>query len=213
MTLEELETILRNWLLETYQKRVHTETQMAPEERWLRSGVLPRLPENEEQLDLLLLHPRRRYKVHQEGIRFEGAWYQHALLGEYVGDAVTIRYDPMCLAAVRVYVADTGGRERLLCEAQCVERGGEEMTYQDLVAARTKRRKRVGKVLRERKEVVKRYRADVQYAKHALEQGRREEERSEQVGSMKEAGVTSLPPATEGGSRRRRGWYDEERED
>ncbi|GHO82476.1 hypothetical protein KSZ_04820 [Dictyobacter formicarum] len=94
LTLEELETILRNWVLETYQKREHTETQMAPEDRWRGSGVLPRLPENEEQLDLLLLHPRRRYKVHQEGIRFEGAWYQHALLGDSVGEAVTIRYDP-----------------------------------------------------------------------------------------------------------------------
>lgn len=213
LTLEELETILRNWLLETYQKRVHTETQMAPQERWLRSGVLPRLPENEEQLDLLLLQPRRRYKVHQEGIRFEGAWYQHALLGDSVGDAVTIRYDPMRLAALRVYVADTGGRERLLCEAQCVERGGEEITYQDLVAARTKRRKRVGKVLRERKEVVKRYQADVQYAKQALEQGRDEVARSERVGSVKETGEASLLPETEGGRRRRRGWYDEERED
>lgn len=151
--------------------------------------------------------------MHQEGIRFEGAWYQHALLGESVGEAVTIRYDPKRLAAVRVYVADTGGRERLLCEAQCVERGGEEMRYQDLVAARTKRRKRVGKVLRERKEVVKRYGADVQYAKHALEQGRGEEERSKQEGSVKETGEASVSPEIEGERRRRRGWYDEERED
>lgn len=171
LTLDELDVLFRTWLLETYHRRMHTETRAAPHERWLASDVIPMLPSNERQLDGLLLHPRRRSKVHQEGIRLLGAWYMHELLAGYVGEAVMIRYDPMDLAMVWVYV---GGEvreqeERFLCQAQCVERGGQAVSMQAIVAERTKRRKGVGKAVRERKRVVARYVSPEQQAKRVLQ--------------------------------------------
>jgi putative transposase len=140
LTLDELDVIIRTWLLETYHSRRHSETQVAPQERWLSSGIIPVLPSNERQLDGLLLQPRRRSKVHQEGIRLRGAWYRHELLAGYVGEGVMVRYDPMNLAAIWVYVEGKEGEqeERLVCQAQCVERGGQAVSVQAIVAERTR---------------------------------------------------------------------------
>src|SRR5262249_44351141 len=102
LSLSEFEAIFRTWLLDTYHARVHTETGAAPSERWLTSGVIPVLPGNETQLDLLLFQPRRHRIVHQEGVTLLGAWYIHPLLAGYVGDAVIIRYDPIDLAQIWV---------------------------------------------------------------------------------------------------------------
>src|SRR6266567_4375801 len=57
LTLAELDAILRAWLLETYHRREHTQTHMAPLERWQHSSFIPILPQSEAQLDLLLLQP------------------------------------------------------------------------------------------------------------------------------------------------------------
>jgi hypothetical protein len=189
---------------------------MAPLERWRHSSFIPILPQSEAQLDLLLLQPRRRHKVHQEGITFQKAWYQHALLGDYVGDAVTIRYDPMNLAAIRVYVPDTVCEERFLCQAQCVERGGEAVSLQEVVAARTKRRKRVGKALRERERVVKHYASDAHLRERALSQGRVTAGPSEQAETESEASpsrsCSSSKTTTEVAVQARIRWYDDEQE-
>jgi putative transposase len=216
LTLAELDAILRTWLLDTYHRREHTTTHMAPLERWRHSSFIPILPQSEAQLDLLLLQPRRRHKVHQEGITFQKAWYQHALLGDYVGDAVTIRYDPMNLAAIRVYVPDTVCEERFLCQAQCVERGGEAVSLQEVVAARTKRRKRVGKALRERERVVKHYASDAHLRERALSQGRVTAGPSEQAETESEASpsrsCSSSKTTTEVAVQARIRWYDDEQE-
>ena len=99
LSLPEFDAIFRTWLLDTYHARVHTETGAAPYERWLASGVIPVLPGNETQLDLLLFQPRRHRIVHQEGVTLLGAWYMHPLLAGCVGCAVVIRYDPQVNAS------------------------------------------------------------------------------------------------------------------
>lgn len=152
LSLSEFEGIFRDWLLKTYHRRTHTETKAAPAQRWLDSGVIPILPEDDAQLDLLLLQPRRRCLVHQEGITFKGAWYMHELLAGHVREAVSIRYDPMDLASIRVYEGEN--EERFLCQASCVERGGPAVSLQSIQASRKKRRQVVGNALRERKGVV-----------------------------------------------------------
>lgn len=167
LTLGEFDKIFRAWVVETYGTRIHTETHAAPHARWLSSGVIPVLPGTQTQVDLLLVQPRRRRVVHQEGITLLGGWYMHELLAGYVKEAVIIRYDPMYLATIRVYTGDK--EERFLCEASCVERGGQAVSLQEIVKERTKRRKAVGKTLRERKGVVERYASPQQRAKRALE--------------------------------------------
>ncbi|GCE07764.1 transposase [Dictyobacter aurantiacus] len=166
LTLEDLEAIFEHWLLDIYHQRVHAETQATPHARWVASGIMPMLPENERQVEGLLLYPRRRRVVHQEGIVLQGAWYMHELLAGYVGEAVMIRYDPRNLAMLWVYVGEQ--EESLLCEASCVERGGQEVSLQALVSERTKRRKAVGNALRERKAVVVRYASPKQQARREL---------------------------------------------
>jgi putative transposase len=62
LTLPELDRRLRQFLVETYNHRTHTETGVTPRARWEAAGFLPRLPETPEELDLLLLtvaKPRR----------------------------------------------------------------------------------------------------------------------------------------------------------
>lgn len=62
-----------------------------------------------------------------------------------------IRYDPADMGAIRVYF-----ERRLLCRAICVELSGEQISLQDLEAARKERRRYERGQLRERKAVVKR---------------------------------------------------------
>jgi hypothetical protein len=189
----------------------------------LSSGIIPVLPSNERQLDGLLLQPRRRSKVHQEGIRLQGAWYRHELLAGYVGEGVMVRYDPMNLAAIWVYVEGKEGEqeERLVCQAQCVERGGQAVSVQAIVAERTKRRKAVGKAVRERKRVVECYVSPKQQAKRVLQKGpveevvedevkggvvtREEGERLQEAGRKKGEGE-----GRERSERSKIRWYEEE---
>jgi len=167
LTLPEFDAIFRTWLLDTYQKRSHSETKAAPYVRWLESGIIPVLPVQQGQLDLLLFQPQQRRTVHQEGITLQGGWYMDLLLAGYVGDTVIIRYDPQDLAEIRVYKAEH--EETFICKAQCVERGGQVVSLQEIVAARTTRRKDVGKALRTRKQIVTRYASSEQQGKRALE--------------------------------------------
>src|SRR5207245_2842984 len=114
LTLAELDDRLQRFLVEDYHQRVHGETGMAPQARWEASGFLPRLPESPEHLDLLLLTVAKARRVHQDGIHFQGLRYLDLTLAAYVGETVTIRYDPRDLAEIRVYEHD-----RFLCRAVC----------------------------------------------------------------------------------------------
>ena len=52
------------------------------------------MPESLEQLDLLLMQEVRARKVRRDGIHFQGLRYLSLILAAYVGEDVTIRYDP-----------------------------------------------------------------------------------------------------------------------
>ena len=76
-----------------------------------------------EQLDLLLLTVIRPRQVHRDGIRFQSLWYFDPPLTAFVGEAVTIRYDPADIAEIRLYWDD-----RFLCRAICQELAGETVS-------------------------------------------------------------------------------------
>jgi len=94
LTLSELDARLRTHSVERYYREPHSETGVPPQVRWEADGFLPRLPESLEQLDLLLLTVAKPRRVHQNGIHFQGFRYIDTTLAAYVGEAVTIRYDP-----------------------------------------------------------------------------------------------------------------------
>lgn len=74
------------------------------------------MPDSLEQLDLLLLTVARPRKIHPDGVHFQGLRYLDLVLAAYVGESVTIRYDPRDLAEIRVF-----HNEKFLCRAICPE--------------------------------------------------------------------------------------------
>ena len=77
-----------------------------PSERWEEGGFLPRMPESLEQLDLLLMQEVRARKVRRDGIHFHGLRYLSLTLAAYVGEDVTIRFDPRDMGEIRVFYKD-----------------------------------------------------------------------------------------------------------
>lgn len=148
-SLQEFAAHFHAFLLDEYQQRVHSETNVAPQARWEASGFLPRLPESLEHLNLLLLTVARARRVHQDGIHFQGLRYLDLNLAAYVGQDVTIRYDPRDLAEIRVFHQDG-----FLCRAICPELAGQTITLKEIVHARTERRKSLRGELRDRAAIV-----------------------------------------------------------
>lgn len=149
LSLPDFDSRFREWLLEDYHKRVQAAIQSAPQDRWEADSFLPQLPESLEQLDLLLLHVAKQRRVQQDGIHFQGQHYFDTNLAAYVGEDVTIRYDPRDLAVIRVFY-----RERFLCRAICNEFAGTQVTLKEVIQARTAQRKRVRQGITERLSVL-----------------------------------------------------------
>lgn len=128
---------------------MHGETRVAPQNRWEAGGFLPRLPDTLEQLDLLLLTVAKTRRIHQDGIRFQGLRYLDLTLAAYVGESVTIRYDPRDLAEIRVYYHD-----RFLCRAVCQELAGLTISLKEIVQARRARQRQLRAGLVQRRALV-----------------------------------------------------------
>jgi len=152
LTLAELDAAWLTWLLEDYHQRLHGETGMTPQARWEAGGFLPRFPESVEQLDLLLLTVATMRRVQQDGIRFHGFRYIDLTLAAYVGEDVTIRYDPRDMAELRVFHHDA-----FVCRAICQELAGQTISLKDIIRARRRRQRAVQGDLRTRAEVVETY--------------------------------------------------------
>ena len=103
LSLSELDTPIGRFITVDYHRRTHQETGQPPIERWLNSGWWPRMPESLELLDLLLLTVATPRKMHRDGIRCHGLRYLDLTLAAYVGEQVTVRYDPQALAEIRVF--------------------------------------------------------------------------------------------------------------
>jgi putative transposase len=149
LTLDELDERLHRFVVADYHQRLHGETGMTPQARWEMGGFLPRLPASAEHLDLLLLTVAKARRVHQDGIHFQGLRYLDLTLAAYVGEWVTIRYDPRDLAEIRVF-----HRDRFLCRALCPELAGTTIGVKDLIRVRDARRRELRKGISERAELV-----------------------------------------------------------
>jgi len=112
------------------------------------------MPESLEQLDLLLVHVAKQRRVQQDGIHFEGQRYFDLTLAAYVGEDVTIRYDPRDLAVIRVFYA-----ERFLCRAVCAEFAATQVSLKEVIQARKAQRKRVRQGIKERLSVLEQLQA------------------------------------------------------
>jgi putative transposase len=119
LSLPDLDAAIGRFLTSDYHQRIHSETGQAPGERWAAGGFLPRMPDSLEQLDLLLLTVAKPRKIHPDGVHFQGLRYLDPTLAAYVGEQVTIRYDPRDLAEIRIF-----HHEAFLSRAICPELAG-----------------------------------------------------------------------------------------
>jgi putative transposase len=140
---------LRSFFIEVYNRRAHSETKIPPAERWEAGGFLPRMPDSLEKLDLLLLTVARQRKVQPDGIRYQGLRYIDANLAAYIGESVTLRYDPRDMAEIRVFHED-----RFVCRALCPELAGETVPLREILSARNRRRRELRSIIRDRKKIV-----------------------------------------------------------
>jgi putative transposase len=149
LTLERFEELFQTFLLETYHRRISVEGRPAPSERWEGGGFLPRMPDSLEQLDLLLMQEVRARKVRRDGIHFQGLRYLSLTLAAYVGEDVTLRFDPRDMGEIRVFYKD-----RFLCPAVSAELAGDTIPLRDIIRVRNQRRRELSSVLQDRQKVV-----------------------------------------------------------
>jgi putative transposase len=136
-------------LLDVYHRRENAETKTPPIERWEANGFLPRMPDSLEQLDLLLIQVARARQVRADGIHFQSLRYISTTLAAYVGETVTLRFDPRDMAEIRVFHED-----KFLCRAVCAELAGETVPLREILRARNRRRRELRGVLRDRESAV-----------------------------------------------------------
>jgi len=149
LTLEQFTPLFEQFLLDNYHQRVHSTTGVPPMERWIGKGFLPQQPDSLELLDLLLLTVVRPRKVRRDGIHFQNFAYIEPTLAAYVGESVTIRYDPRDLAEIRVY-----HNNAFVCRAICQELAGRTISLKEIIKARKRRKKELRKTITERKSLL-----------------------------------------------------------
>lgn len=145
LSLPALDQAIGTWITGTYHQRPHTETHQPPQQAWIGDGWLPRTTDTLEALDLLLVMVAKPRVVHRDGVHFQGLRYLDPTLAAYVGQPVTIRYDPRDLGEIRVF-----HRDRFLCRAISPEHAGEPITLKDIQTARAAHRKALRGQLRQR---------------------------------------------------------------
>jgi putative transposase len=145
LSLPELDITIGDYFLGIYHNRPHRETGIAPLKAWLGPGWLPRMPESLEELDLLLVMVAKSRMVRRDGVHFQGLRYIAPTLAAYVGEPVTIRYDPRDIAEIRVF-----HRNRFLCRAINPEHAGRTVTLKDMQTARVRHRRSLRTEINER---------------------------------------------------------------
>lgn len=149
LTLAAFDTMFREFLLHVYHSRESSETKMPPVERWEATGFLPRMPDSLEQLDLLLIQVAKARQVRPDGIHFQSLRYMSTTLAAYVGETVTLRFDPRDMAEIRVFHED-----KFLCRAVCAELAGEAVPLREIIRCRNRRRRELCGVLEDRRAAV-----------------------------------------------------------
>ena len=148
LNFNELDREFERFLIE-YHQIEHSQTKEAPQKRWDSKGFLPQLPESLEKLDLLLLTIRDTRRIQRDGIKFQGLRYTDPLLANYIGEDVSIRYDPRDMTEIRVYY-----QSKFLCRAICPDLSTETVTLKEIKAARLQRRKQLKQQIKDRVSIV-----------------------------------------------------------
>ncbi|ASV84960.1 mu transposase, C-terminal family protein [Ochrobactrum quorumnocens] len=126
--------------------RKHSAIGVAPIEAWRGKGWLPRLPDDLEALDTLLVMVAKPRVIRRDGIHFEGLRFLSPTLAAYVGEPVTVRYDPRDMGEIRVF-----HRNAFLCRAVNAEHTDRSVTLKDVQTARAAHRRKVRQDIKEKR--------------------------------------------------------------
>lgn len=129
-----------------YNTRIHSAIGATPVEAWRGDGWLPRLPNSLEAFDTLLVMVAKPRVVRRDGIHFESLRFLDPTLAAYVGEAITIRYDPRDVGEIRVFYHNT-----FLCRAINPEHAGQSIALKDVQAARSAQHRQVRQVIKEKR--------------------------------------------------------------
>ncbi len=150
LTLAEFSPKLEGFIINEYHQTKHSVTKQLPIDHWIGDGFLPQLPESLEQLDLLLLTIPKTRKVRRDGIYFKQFRYMSSTLAAFVGEQVTIRYDPRDLAEIRVYFEG-----KFVCPAICQDIADQVISLKEIKKARQKRKRGLRKEINSSKELLR----------------------------------------------------------
>ena len=154
LDLTSLDTAVGEFI-SSYNQRTHSSINTSPKAAWIGQGWIPRMPENLEELDGLLLRVSTHRRVQRDGIHFQGQRYISPTLAPFVGHDVTIRYDPRDLSEIRVYDHDT-----LLCVAVDEDHPNQRYSLHDIETARRARRRQLRRDINDRIPTTPRPRTD-----------------------------------------------------
>lgn len=158
-TLEQLDSIMERFIVTEYNQRQHSETGQTPADRWSASGFIPRSPAHPEDLDLLLLTAATTRRIQRDGIQFASTRYASPVIAAYVGEDVTVRYNPRDVAEIRVYWQDT-----FRCREIAPELAADSVSVEELRQARVTRRPALKQQLQDRRSVADALPADIRHA-------------------------------------------------
>jgi len=150
--LMEIESSFRDWLDE-YHHRRHSEIRMTPLEKWSRGGLLPRLPDSLESLDLMLMKVSKPRTMRRDGIRFDNKRYSHELLTESMGVEFDIRYDPRDLSHIWVY----GQGGILICKAAFMGLHPTKEQTEETISRRQRVKKRLKRDVRDKRDAAEEF--------------------------------------------------------
>lgn len=159
LTLEQLDGIIEHYIVDDYNSREHSETRQAPVDRWNSTGFIPRAPAHPEDLDLLLLIAAATRRVQRDGIQSASTRCVSPVLAAYVGEDVTVCFDPRDVGEIRVYFNDA-----FLCRAIAPELAADAVSLQQLQSARAQRRRDLKQQLRSRRSLADSLPEDTRYA-------------------------------------------------
>lgn len=128
-----------------YNDRPHSELGISPRDAWVADGWLPRMSESLEDLDGLLLTVPKNRTVQRDGIHFQGQRYLAPTLAPFVGQTITIRYDPRDISEIRVYDHDT-----FVCVAIDEDHPNLRLSLRDIETARRARRRELRRSINDR---------------------------------------------------------------
>jgi putative transposase len=87
--------------------------------------------------------------VRSDGIHFHNFRYLSVTLTAYVGEEITIRFDPRDMGEIRVFY-----RERFLCRAISADLAGQTIPLREIVNARKRRREELRAIMKDRLKTV-----------------------------------------------------------